>query len=430
MHRQHITSKGFSALVQKSVGQQTVQGSANKHSSDTLVRPSTKASVGASKFEALNEDDNNTSNGEGLNDEFDGEENASNFDALDENESDPCPNGPVKADPPRRVCNNNNKACGLPADLFYDSRIVQQWTVIAKDVQFDRLLRNLATNCPLNPGGTRPVVNIPALMFVKLCPNKALVKFIPGHTVEAVTQFDKTVINRHPGFIANVDIQTYTELTNTSAAIGASGIPLSRISTQQVLAVATTSGTAGVYAEIVDRLYGNVEILAIYTDESGYLLIIEVRPEDISFAQSILGTKRGNLKTGIPTCYECKDLPEALIDANACRRPVLNCDVKYPCPKNCKENNECSDDDSSDDSSDDGNCSGSDASDDGSCSDEDQYGNKNGCDCENKNSNLSCNCGNKPPMLGKKHPKTNKKPPKPITTPPKTNNTPPKMRKV
>ncbi len=223
-----------------------------------------------------------------------------------------------------------DECCGLSPTTFYPSQIVQQFTAIVTAEQFAVLLRSVARNCPRRDDDS---VNIITLNLEVLCPGKYQVKFVPGNTL------DLDILNPDLPDPFTGSIQEPGDIFRASLALQQAGIPLKYQSTEQVLAVFTDVGVSGVYADIVERFYGNVDLLSIYgNDETGFLVIIQVAAEQLFFAQQILNTPREDLSDPkVLHCYECQTLPSPTPGDN-CNRPPLNCRYFYPCCKvDCKK---------------------------------------------------------------------------------------------
>lgn len=277
-------------------------------------------------------------------------------------------------------------ACGIPDTLAFPSFIAQQFTAIVDEEQLLAVERNLSTDCPLSalaalPSGvpgdlgitlpppdelTTPSYTAGELV-VELCKGKYLLKFVPGNTAAATpyTSFaidtsttpvsvllcaNAPIIGVASAPLSTItidDIQTQQDITNAHNALQQAGVTCYEV--DNVLLVydiinAPTNSTLtdcsgnqatvnfflpGGATEIKERLWGNVKIRALYTLTGAYIAL-QVPPEDIYFAQSILAAPRDTLSGGVP-CYQCPQLPPSIVAEPTCRNPVANCNFQYPC---------------------------------------------------------------------------------------------------
>jgi len=268
--------------------------------------------------------------------------------------------------------------------------------------------RNLDTECPANvgiqnnpalaalglfPTGPIPVgadgkaaptvVPVTNSLLVALCPDKYLLKFVPGSVLchpcpgdpQSVscgaatfagvqTSADVTesglalnnpssciVLADTPNASANTaQTQTQVILDATHAALQHAGVCYTVDDILLVYSVVNDkidadvdnllpaefggffSGSGSGDTQIKKRLWNNVPILALYGGFITPFVALQVPPADLSLAKKILETRLDQLGALVSSgCFTCPNLPNPQPFPLTCRTPVPNCTPVFPC---------------------------------------------------------------------------------------------------
>ena len=228
-------------------------------------------------------------------------------------------------------CSGLNSCDAVNALAAYPYLLVKQFTVEGDAEAIVRVLGNLTTACTPDgddTDGESGEFDGQALLALELnasCPNKSVLKFVPG-TVD-FTQPE-------PAIQSNDDVDQAESLLQKSG---------SRYYIHEVLLVNldVRINAQTQIIDIVQRLYKNVEIISLYTALSVDAIILQVVPAKLWLTRQILSYARNDLGTlAKAKCYKCPTLPNPQ-GPTLCEGAVVNCGPLYPCeggcPKPCDE---------------------------------------------------------------------------------------------